>query len=53
MEKLTFDQKIVLQIALKNFIESREDAKRDSYIPIIYLNRDIETAQELFNLLDE
>ena len=47
MKDLTFEQKIILCIALNNFIESREDAKENSYIPVEYLNRDIKIAQEL------
>ena len=36
-----------LQIALANFIQSRQDAKENSYIPVEYLNRDIKLAQDL------
>ena len=47
MKDLTFEQKIILCIALNNFIESREGAKENSYIPREYLDRDIEIAQDL------
>ena len=45
--KLTIEEKIILQIALANFVQSRQDAKESSYIPIEYLNRDIKIAQDL------
>lgn len=47
MKKLTIEEKIILQIALTNFIQSRQDAKGNSYIPDVYLNRDIKIAQDL------
>ena len=47
MKKLTIEEKIILQIALANFIQSRQDAKENSYIPVEYLNRDIKIAQDL------
>lgn len=47
MKKLTIEEKIILQIALANFVQSRQDAKEHSYIPVEYLNRDIEIAQDL------
>ena len=47
MKKLTFEEKIILQIALANFVESRQDAKENSYIPCEYLERDIKIAQDL------
>ena len=47
MKKLTIEQKIILQIALANFIQSRQDAKGNSYIPVEYLDRDIKVAQDL------
>ena len=47
MKKLTIEEKIILQIALANFVQSRQDAKENSYIPVEYLNRDIKIAQEL------
>lgn len=46
MKKLTIEEKIVLQIALANFVQSRQDAK-NSYIPREYLDRDIKIAQDL------
>ena len=46
-KKLTIEEKIILQIALANFVQSRQDAKENSYIPLEYLNRDIEIAQDL------
>ena len=47
MKKLTIEQKIILQIALANFVQSRQDAKENSYIPREYLDRDIKIAQDL------
>ena len=47
MKKLSIEEKIILQIALANFIQSRQDAKENSYIPLEYLNRDIKIAQDL------
>ena len=47
MKKLTIEEKIILQIALANFIQSRQDAKENSYIPREYLDRDIKIAQDL------
>lgn len=47
MKKLTFEEQTILQIALANFIESRQDAKVNSFIPVEYLNRDIKIAQDL------
>ena len=47
MKKLTIEEKIILQIALSNFVQSRQDAKENSYIPVEYLNRDIKIAQDL------
>ena len=47
MKDLSFEQKIILQIALANFVQSRQDAKENSYIPVEYLNRDIKIAQDL------
>ena len=47
MKKLTIEQKIILQIALANFVQSRQDLKKDSYIPREYLDRDIKIAQDL------
>lgn len=47
MKKLTFEEQTILQIALTNFIQSRQDAKVNSFIPVEYLNRDIEIAQDL------
>lgn len=47
MKKLLIEEKIILQIALANFIQSRQDAKGNSYIPDVYLNRDIKIAQDL------
>ena len=47
MKKLTIEEKIILQIALANFVQSRQDAKENSYIPIEYINRDIKIAQDL------
>ena len=47
MKKLTIEEKIILQIALANFVQSRQDAKENSYIPVEYLNRDIKIAQDL------
>lgn len=47
MKKLTIEEKIILQIALANFVQSRQDLKGNSYIPVEYLNRDIKIAQDL------
>ena len=47
MKKLTIEQKIVLQIALANFVQSRQDLKENGYIPVEYLDRDIKIAQDL------
>ena len=47
MKKLTIEEKIILQIALSNFIQSRQDLKENSYIPDVYINRDIKIAQDL------
>ena len=47
MKKLTIEEKIILQIALANFVQSRQDAKGNSYIPREYLDRDIKIAQDL------
>lgn len=47
MKKLTVEEKIILQIALANFVQSRQDVKENSYIPIEYINRDIKIAQDL------
>ena len=47
MKKLTIEEKIILQIALANFVQSRQDAKESSYIPAEYLDRDIKIAQDL------
>ena len=47
MEKLMIEEKIILQIALSNFIQSRQDLKENSYIPDVYINRDIKIAQDL------
>ena len=46
-KKLTIEEKIILQIALANFVQSRQDAKENSYIPREYLDRDIKIAQDL------
>ena len=47
MKKLTIEEKIILQIALANFVQSRQDAKGNSYIPAEYIDRDIKIAQDL------
>ena len=47
MKKLTIEEKIILQIALANFVQSRQNAKGNSYIPVEYLDRDIKVAQDL------
>ena len=47
MKKLSIEEKIILQIALANFVQSRQDAKENSYIPREYLDRDIKIAQDL------
>ena len=47
MKKLSIEEKIILQIALANFVQSRQGAKENSYIPVEYLNRDIKIAQDL------
>lgn len=47
MKKLTIEEKIILQIALANFVQSRQDAKENSYIPREHLDRDIKIAQDL------
>ena len=47
MKKLTIEEKIILQIALANFVQSRQEAKENSYIPREYLDRDIKIAQDL------
>ena len=44
MKKLSIEEKIILQIALANFVQSRQDAKENSYIPREYLDRDIKTG---------
>ncbi len=47
MKKLSIEEKIILQIALENFVQSRQDAKENSYIPVEYLNHVIKIAQDL------
>ena len=47
MKKLSIEEKIILQIALANFVQSRQGAKENSYIPREYLDRDIKIAQDL------
>lgn len=47
MKKLSIEEKIILQIALANFVQSRQDLKENSYIPVEYLDRDIKIAQDL------
>ena len=47
MKKLTIEEKIILQIALANFVQSRQDLKEHGYIPREYLDRDIKIAQDL------
>lgn len=47
MKKLTFEQKIILHMALNNFIESTESAKENSYIPLKRLESDIAIAKDL------
>lgn len=47
MKKLTFEEKIILQIALAIFVQSRQDAKENGYIPRESLDRDIKIAQDL------
>lgn len=47
MKKLSIEEKIILQIALSNFVQSRQGAKENSYIPREYLDRDIKIAQDL------
>ena len=47
MKKLTIEEKIILQIALANFVQSRQDLKENSYIPREHLDRDIKVAQDL------
>ena len=47
MKKLTIEEKIILQIALSNFVQARQDLKENGYIPVEYLNRDIKIAQDL------
>lgn len=47
MKKLTIEEKIILRIALANFVQSRQEAKENSYMPVEYLDRDIKIAQEL------
>lgn len=47
MRKLTIEEKIILQIALSNFLQSCQDAKENSYIPREYLDRDIKITQDL------
>ena len=47
MKKLLIEEKIILQIALANFIQSRENLKENSYIPDVYIKRDIKIAQDL------
>ena len=47
MKKLSIEEKIILQIALANFVQSRQDLKENGYIPLEYLNRDIKIAQDL------
>lgn len=47
MKKLSFEERVILRIALANFVQSRQDAKGNSYIPREYLDRDIKIAQDL------
>ena len=47
MKKLSIEEKIILQIALANFVQSRQGAKENSYIPAEYIDRDIKIAQDL------
>lgn len=47
MKKLTIEEKIILQIALANFVQTYQDAKENTYIPREYLDRNIKTAQDL------
>lgn len=47
MKKLTFEQKIILRMALNNFIESYEGAKENSFIPLKRLENDIAIAKDL------
>ena len=47
MKKLTFEQKIILHMALNSFIESSESAKENSYIPLKRLESDIAIAKDL------
>ena len=47
MKKLSIEEKIILQIALANFVQSRQDLKGNSYIPDVYIDRDIKIAQDL------
>ena len=47
MKKLSIEEKIILQIALANFVQSRQDLKENGYIPVEYLDRDIKIAQDL------
>ena len=47
MKKLTIEEKIILRIAIANFVQSRQDLKENSYIPVEYLNSDIKIAQDL------
>lgn len=47
MKKLTFEERVILRIALANFVQSRQDAKENSYMPVEYLDRDIKIAQDL------
>ena len=47
MKKLSIEEKIILQIALANFVQSRQDLKENGYIPREYLDRDIKIAQDL------
>lgn len=47
MKKLSIEEKVILQIALANFVQSRQYAIENSYMPIEYLNRVIKIAQDL------
>ena len=47
MKKLTIEEKIILKIALANFVQLRQDLKENSYIPVEYIDRDIKIAQDL------
>ena len=52
MKDLTFEQKIILCVALNNFIESRENAKESSYIPLKRLESDITIAKDLQDIIN-